>query len=566
MKLRSRFFIAMASLSLGVAALSWIGCYIFLEPYYLSLKRQQLLDISRQIGALPSDLSNLYTRFAALERSTTVHISVVDSNGRVAYDSNSPSAAELGDKTPPEGNQPKGARPPPFVPMGELAPPESGGDIGSSPPRAARSLPPQPVEGARKAPPEPREPHPTMLDNRYLTQVAFTPEGVVFETEDPRLGVHLLFLRQKQESGSTLVLSFPIAQATENAKATLLFLTISSLIVLVVGAFLAYLIAKSATRPLGDLVSLSKSMAALDFSRRFEPTRTYEIDALGGTMNELSDSLKEALAELEESNARLRQDVEREKRVDAMRREFISSVSHELKTPISLILGYAEGILEGVAEEPKDRDDYLSIIIDETKKMDEQVRDLLELSQIDSGVLPLHIEDFDLRELVAETLSSFRRALGEHGIEPTLRLEEGRLRGDRGMLRRAIVNFLSNAISHVDEAGVIEITIERREGGVELGVFNSGPFIPGRSLDLIWNSYYKVDPSRKREFGGTGLGLAIVRGIVARHEGSYGVKNLEASGSRPAGVRFSFWIPCREEGGESAGIEPGDTGTEGTGA
>jgi signal transduction histidine kinase len=401
-----------------------------------------------------------------------------------------------------------------------------------NPPRTGTLLPPRPLGGDHGLP---------------FENINSGKEGSIFEMEDPRLGVRLLFLSRRQASGMSLVLSFPLAQVSESARGAMLFLSLSSALALVMGAFLSYLLAKGVTRPFSDLVRLSRSIASLDFSRRFVSKRNDdEVEALGGAMNELSDSLQQALAELKESNDKLREDVQREKRVDAMRREFISNVSHELKTPLALILGYAEGIMEGVPGDLASRDAYLAVIIDEAKKMNEQVRDLLELSQIESGVLPLKIEDFDLRELVYEALSSFDMALDARGIRPELSLEECFARGDRRMLGRAFVNYLSNAVSHIDDRLVLSIALVRRGVEAELSIFNSGAWIPERSLELIWNSYYKTDPARQREFGGTGLGLAIVRGIIERHGGACSVENVaegDAPDSRPGGVRFAFTVP-----------------------
>jgi two-component system, OmpR family, sensor histidine kinase VanS len=540
-KLRTRIFLGMASLSVGVTALTWGLSFALLEPYYLSLKRKQLVELSRGIGALPSSISEAYAKFAALERSTTVHISVVDKDGSVIYDSNSP-ADRLRDEGGPIAIV-EGGRIPPFAPVMRPGVQPNGKDR----PRIGGQLPPSGSRGTQDA----FKPRRLFLDEERDAGATVIESGdnwTIFETVDPRLGVKLLFLSRKESSGASLVLSFPIAQAAESARGTMFFLSISCAAAIIISAMLAYLLARSATRPFVELVDLSRSIASLDFSRRFVSRRDDEVSALGGEMNELADNLQRALAELEGSNAKLREDVEREKRVDAMRREFISSVSHELKTPIALILGYAEGIQEGVPNDLAARDAYLAVIVDEAKKMDEQVRDLLELSQIESGVVPLALEDFDLSEIVTETLASFGRTIESRGIEPELSLESVRVRADKRMIARAFVNYFSNAISHIDEHGALAIAI-RRVGGeastevAELSIYNSGPRIPKKSLDLIWGSYYKVDPARKREFGGTGLGLAIVRGIISRHGGQCSVKNLGAEGERPAGVRFGFTLP-----------------------
>jgi signal transduction histidine kinase len=361
---------------------------------------------------------------------------------------------------------------------------------------------------------------------------------------DPRLGVRILYLVLRQESGLVLALSFPLAQVQESARLAALFSVLSGLAALGIGGALSFLFAKSVTRPLVQLNALSRSLARLDFSQRFSSDRRDEVAELGRTMNELSDSLAQALANLESTNMRLREDVEREKRVDALRREFISSVSHELKTPIALILGYAEGLIEGVPSDRDAEDSYLATIVDEAKKMDMQVRDLLELSQLESGLLPLRKQSFDLGDLAAEVLASFAPSLADRGVRPELRRSPARVTADRPKIRRAIVNYLTNALSHLDGDLRLEIEVEAKDGMAALSIFNSGEPIPEESLELIWNSYYRIDSARSRDFGGTGLGLAIVKGIVARHEGRCEAINVEATEARPRGVCFSMRLPA----------------------
>lgn len=534
MKLRTRIFLGMAALSIGVAALTWVLSFFLLEPYYLSRKRAQLERIAEEIGPLPDSTTSLQKKFSALERTTTVHISVVGADGQIEYDSSAP----------PGANE---ERLEPFAPLNPerpgVAPRPGEGPTGKRFPPPFRDPPrdPQP-EGASAGPNQ---------DLRTATPaggelIAASGKGLIFERTDPRIGLKLLFLSKKQESGSTLVLSFPVSQATESAQGALLFLTISGVIAILAGAVMSYFLARSATRPFAELIGLTKSIASLDFSRRFSARRGDEVAILGGTMNDLSDSLERALAELEESNARLRADVERERSIESMRKEFISSVSHELKTPIALIIGYAEGVMEGVAEGEEARNSYLSVIVDEARKMDAQVRDLLELSQIDSGVFPLKLELFDMRRVVEDSVSSFALAFKEKDIEPELDLVEATLVGDREMLRRAFVNFLTNALSFVDKSGRISVRLTKEDGRVAVTVFNSGSSVPEESIGRIWDSYYKADASRRRDFGGTGLGLAIVRGIVARHGGGCSAENVEdADGDgESAGVAFSLWVPA----------------------
>jgi len=301
----------MSLLALGIAALTWTLSVFFLEPFYQAQKRHQLKEIASRIGPVGNSVAGLYNTFASLERSTTVHITVVNVDGRVAYDSNSPNLPHRDERTPPMPSPVDPERPPPFVPSG-IRPGEPGERPGSLP----------------------------------LLWERFEDGTSVFETHDPRLGVRLLYLTQRQESGSLLALSFPLAQIRESARIATLFLSVSCLLAILVGALMSLLLARSVTRPFMKLMAFSKSLAELDFTHRFESRRDDEVAALGRTMNDLSESLERALAELKKKNEKLREDVRREQGIDRMRREFISSVSHELKTPIALILGYAEACLK----------------------------------------------------------------------------------------------------------------------------------------------------------------------------------------------------------------------------
>ncbi|MDA8427602.1 MAG: ATP-binding protein [Treponema sp.] len=510
MRLGTRIFLGTTGLVLGVTAFSWLLSAAFLEPFYTARKRAELERIALAIGPLPADPAASYDRFAVLEQSASVHITVIDAKGGIAYDTGAADytivVTDAGRRPPPPGPAPS-LPPPPFAIPG-LFPPASAG------------------EGARNFLDRLRPGEPTFL-----------------ESTDPRFGLRILYLVRRQRSGLVLVLSFPLAQVEESARLAALFSVLSGLAALAVGGALSFFFARSVTKPLVQLNALSRSLARLDFSQRFSSTRKDEVAELGLTLNELSASLARALAELESTNARLREDVERERRVDAMRREFISSVSHELKTPIALVLGYAEGLIEGVPQGPEGAREYLAIIVDEAKKMDMQVRDLLELSQLESGLLPLRKESFDLGELAAEVLASFAPTLAERGIGTELRRAPAPVRADRPRVRRAVVEYLSNALSHLDEERRLEVEVAAADGMAELAVFNSGEAIPEGALELIWKSYYRVDSSRSRDFGGTGLGLAIVRGIAARHGGTCGARNLEAAEGRPRGVRFFLRLP-----------------------
>lgn len=231
---------------------------------------------------------------------------------------------------------------------------------------------------------------------------------------------------------------------------------------------------------------------------------------------------------LNDRNEQLEQDIDYERKIDKMRREFVSSVSHELKTPIFLIQGHAEGLRDNVADNENKRSFYCGVIMDEAEKMSILVRDLLDLSNIESGKFPINRIQFNVSVFISEIVSKYERILAEKGIEADIAIDgEYMAYADPVRIEQVMVNLMNNAIDHIDGSKKIRLTVRPEGNKVRVSVYNSGRPIPEESLDKIWSSFYKVDKARRRDLGGTGLGLSIVRAIMEAHAGEYGVTNLK---------------------------------------
>ena len=234
------------------------------------------------------------------------------------------------------------------------------------------------------------------------------------------------------------------------------------------------------------------------------------------------------------------QDITEHVKLDNMRREFVADVSHELKTPIALIQGYAEGLLENVTTDDESRKFYAEVILDESNKMDKLVKQLLELMKIEYGKREFTNEKFDLKELIDEVIRKCNVMLKENGITINFRQEEPvYIYADEFYIDQAVTNYFTNAIKHAEEKNgkkEIEIRIEKLkdENKVRLYVYNTGENIAQEDLERIWKRFYKVDTSRNRENGGTGIGLALVKAIMNNYKNEYGVANKED------GVEFYF--------------------------
>lgn len=240
---------------------------------------------------------------------------------------------------------------------------------------------------------------------------------------------------------------------------------------------------------------------------------------------------------LREANIKLERDIEEANQIDEMRREFLANVSHELKTPIALIQGYAEGLKEGVANDEKSREEYCDVIIDESARMNQMVRQLLNLNRIESGTETLTMERFDICELLSSKITSFAVKAEQSGIKIRLLNEDScYVCSDASKVEEVIDNYLSNAFDHAAGEKIIEISVRRNEKTTRVNIFNTGDNIPEEDLDKIWIKLYKVDKARTRQFGGYGLGLSIVKAILTELKGTYGAENCDN------GVNFWFEI------------------------
>lgn len=285
------------------------------------------------------------------------------------------------------------------------------------------------------------------------------------------------------------------------------------------------------------MTNISKRMTELDFDAKYMPKRQKrnEIDELGEHMNGLSLTLEKNISELKSANNQLLIDIEKKTQIDNMRKEFLSNVSHELKTPLALIQGYAEGLKECINDDEQSREFYCEVIIDETGKMNQMVKKLLTLNQLESGNEAVTLERFDLTELVQGVLHSSQILIEQNGIRVmNAPIKPIYVWADEFMVEEVVTNYLSNAIHYAKGERRIEIHYTKNNDCVRVSVFNTGDQIPEEEIDKIWTKFYKVDKARTREYGGNGIGLSIVKAIMESFHRECGVVNHED------GVEFWF--------------------------
>ncbi|KYH28256.1 MULTISPECIES: ATP-binding protein [Clostridium] len=327
----------------------------------------------------------------------------------------------------------------------------------------------------------------------------------------------------------------PVDEAVKVMKELYIYVYIAAVIIILI---LAFIYSKMIAKPLVELNNAALKMAKLDFTEKCEVTTEDEIGNLGKTLNFLAKNLSDALSSLKESNKQLRRDIEKEKELENMRKEFVAAVSHELKTPISLIEGYAEGIKDNIVQ-GEDRDYYLDVIIDEAKKMANMVSDMLELSKLESGNFKIEMNEFYLDMTINETIKRLEKIKGDKDTDRTFTIVSSvdknlEVLGDEDRIEEVITNFLTNAIRHVKDKGNIYVRTLTKDDKIFVEIENEGEQIREEDMKKIWDRFYKIDKSRNRSLGGTGLGLSIVKHILQLHNSDFGVENTEN------GVKFYF--------------------------
>lgn len=345
------------------------------------------------------------------------------------------------------------------------------------------------------------------------------------------------------DNGYMIIIRSPISEIDSVVHVVTRVFNYITILLIVFGSFFVLLISNVFSNPIKNLSHYARRMADLDFETKVPVYTKDEIGELGESMNELSSKLEMTISQLKTANLELEKDIEDKQKLDEMRRDFLSYVSHELKTPIALIQGYAEGLKDNITDDPKELEYYYDVIIDEAKKMNLLVQKLINLNKIEYGELSINIERFELVEFINDILAS-TKILADNIKANIIFDEEAPIYvwSDEFMIEEAFTNYLTNAIHYVVENGIIRISIEKKKDIVRVCVYNQGEQIPEEDLDKLFLKFYKVDKARSREYGGSGIGLSIVAATMEALGNDYGVYNTED------GVVFYFDLdnnmPC----------------------
>ncbi|AQR95235.1 HAMP domain-containing sensor histidine kinase [Clostridium saccharoperbutylacetonicum] len=488
--IRSKLFISVTFLLAFFVCVLWMLNNLYLQQYYIQNKKDLLKENAKNIISIyngdPNEIQDELDRTANI---TGSNIDIFDKDGKMIYKSSRRGPI---DKNPADNSK-------------------------NNSKDNVQQLPP--LNGFEK--------DKLNEDNE---------DGYKFETRrDYQLRIDFLTLSTDLSNGDRLNLRVALVSIKESVDVANRFILIIGSIITILGSILAFWFSKRFTKPIVEVNKIARKMAKFDFSQKCNISGKDEIGQLGQSINYLSCELNRAITELNVKNKKLEEDIEKERKIDEMRKEFVSSVSHELRTPLSLIQGYAEGLACNVNESEEDRKFYCDVIMNETNKMNKLVKDLLNLSQLESGAFHIEKTEFDLISLIAYVLNKYKAIFAEKNIELQFDSSESIIvYGDMTRVEQVITNYINNAINHIDEKKIIKIGEEIINDKVRINIFNTGKYIPEEALEKIWKSFYKVDKARTRAYGGYGLGLSIVRALMELHNNACGVENIND------GVNFWF--------------------------
>ncbi len=341
-------------------------------------------------------------------------------------------------------------------------------------------------------------------------------------------------------AGASVIMRTPLESIRESAGIANEFYAYVGIACGLIGALAFWLAAGRISKPIKTLSNISEQMVHLNFDAKYDGRAKNEIGLLGANINKLSSALETTIGELKTANNELQKDIEKKEQIDEMRKEFLSNVSHELKTPIALIQGYAEGLQELDDEESKAY--YCEVIVDEAAKMNRLVQKLLTLNQLEFGNEVVTLERFDLSGLLNNYIQSAKLLAKQQDITVEMKEYDSLyVWGDELKTEEVITNYFSNAVNYCAGEKKIVIKLETSDTKARVSVYNTGERIPEEALPHLWEKFYKVDKARTREYGGSGVGLSIVKAIQDSLNQAYGVENCAD------GVMFWFELDLCEQ-------------------
>lgn len=313
------------------------------------------------------------------------------------------------------------------------------------------------------------------------------------------------------------------------------FLVFSLLLALII----ALIYSKSVSKPILKIANTADNMANMDFSKKLYTSRQDELGKLSTSLNTLSANLENALGELTVANEKLKEDFEREIKQEQARKEFIANASHELKTPLGIIKGYADGIKDGINKE--ERAEYIDVISDEISKMDRLILEMIRISKYDSMDMEINRQKTALLILVNDIVQTFEHHMARRNLLLDITGDFGICDVDKEKIQTAFSNLFGNAVKYAESDSKIIVNGSIKDQKNRIEIYNRCRPFTKEQLDKVWERFYRADTSHSKEIEGSGLGLSIVKSIFDAHKMDYGVFN------RGNGVVFWFEMRLAKE-------------------
>ena len=368
-------------------------------------------------------------------------------------------------------------------------------------------------------------------NNKQDLEMSFGEDGSSYllqDVLDKRTGVRFIEMWGVFANGNFFMLRSSVESIQESVAIANRFLAYVGIAAALASGIIIWYVSRKVTEPILQLTDISERMIHLDFDAKYSGKSHTEVALLGENINKLSGALEKTISELKTANNELQKDIEQKNKMEEIRKEFLSNVSHELKTPIALIQGYAEGLREQIHDDPESREFYCDVIMDEAAKMNSMVQRLMTLNELESGNDNIIMERFDIVSLIRNYIQSAQILTEQSGI--TVRMEEYPpvyVWADEFKTEEVFMNYFTNAVNHASGEKLIQVKLQKKAKSVRVSVVNTGAPIPEESLNKIWDKFYKVDKARTREYGGSGVGLSIVKAIMNSMNQQFGVNNYE---------------------------------------
>ncbi|PJO41896.1 sensor histidine kinase [Lysinibacillus xylanilyticus] len=358
----------------------------------------------------------------------------------------------------------------------------------------------------------------------------------IYTVRDTQTDINNLVLTKKVEGTDLVIFAVTSLQSVDEVIGNLnQYYIILFVFTMIIVILIAIIFSKTLSKPLVKMSTIANQIANQNFSEKYIVKSKDELGQMGEALNKISTNLEQKITELVHANEKLAQDYELQLKLKEKEKEFVANVSHELKTPLTVINGYIKGIKNGVYEQNDLK--YCDVILDEVDRMTEMVQEMLDISRLESPIYQLTESTFDLWHTFLKVYDKFKAMADEKGLQVLFEInEEAYVNGDIKRIEQVITNLFVNAVKYTPKHNRINIKIVYLESFNKymFKIENENIFIPNDEIEQIWDPFYRVEKSRNKEFGGSGLGLAIVKQILERHHSCFGVNNTEN------GVEFYF--------------------------